>query len=69
MLVEDGEGDVVKTGWNSVSAETDLLFDKMIAKLWDRAAKASLASGKRVLTTSGIQKWCRDLFKVHRHES
>lgn len=67
--MEDGEEDVVKTGWNSVSAETDLLFDKMIAKLWDQAAKASLASGKRVLTTGGIQKGCRDLFKVHRRES
>lgn len=41
----------------------------MIADPWDRAAKSSLASGKRKLTTSGIQKWCRDLFKVHRHES
>lgn len=38
MIVENGDGDVVKTGWNSVSAETDLLFDKMIVKLWDQAS-------------------------------
>lgn len=67
--MDDGEGEEGKAWRNSISADTDLLFEKVIVKLGDQTAKASLALRKRLPATSGIEKWWRDLFKVQRHES